>query len=81
MINVIASKTIISFPVLLIEGNLDEIEKLTENWLVFYGAISSIVIDFKIPIIPTPNAYHTAKLLASMCFTKKCDKGTIYQKN
>ena len=58
------------FPILLIEGNLDEIEKLTENWLVFYGAISSIVIDFKIPIIPTPNAYpvsYTHLTLPTIC--------------
>ena len=68
------------FPILLIEGNLDEIEKLTENWLVFYGAISSIVIDFKIPIIPTPNAYHTAKLLASMCSRKNETKGPFIKK-
>jgi len=68
------------FPILLIEGNFDEIEKLTENWLVFYGAISSIVIDFKIPIIPTPNAYHTAKLLASMCSRKNATKGPFIKK-
>jgi len=68
------------FPILLIEGNLDEIEKLTENWLVFYGAISSIVIDFKIPIISTPNAYHTAKLLASMCSRKNATKGPFIKK-
>ena len=68
------------FPILLIEGNLDEIEKLTENWLVFYGAISSIIIDFKIPIIPTPNAYHTAKLLASMCSRKNVTKGPFIKK-
>ena len=59
---------------------MDEIEKLTENWLVFYGAISSIVIDFKIPIIPTPNAYHTAKLLASMCSRKNATKGPFIKK-
>ena len=68
------------FPILLIEGNFDEIEKLTENWLVFYGAISSIVIDFKIPIISTPNAYHTAKLLASMCSRKNATKGPFIKK-
>ena len=68
------------FPILLIEGNFDEIEKLTENWLVFYGAISSIVIDFKIPIIPTPNAYHTAKLLASMCSRKTRQRDHLSKK-
>jgi len=32
------------FPILIIEGDIDEIEELTENPLVFYGAISSIAI-------------------------------------
>ena len=39
------------FPILLIEGDFDEIEELTENPFVFYGAISSIALDFKIPVI------------------------------
>ena len=53
-------------PIILMEGNVDEIENITENPLVFYGALSSIAIDFKIPIIPTPDASHTAKLLVSL---------------
>src|SRR3990172_11283933 len=53
-------------PVILMEGNVDEIEEFTENPLVFYGALSSIPLDFKIPVLPTPNATHTAKLLVSM---------------
>ena len=51
------------FPIILLEGNVDEIESITENPLVFYGELSTIEIDYKIPIIPTPNASHTAKLL------------------
>ena len=39
------------FPILLIEGDIDEIEELTENPLIYYGAISSIAIDFKIPVM------------------------------
>ena len=58
------------YPILLIEGNVDEIELITENPLIFYGALSTVAIDFKIPIIPTPNASHTAKLLVSMCSKK-----------
>ncbi len=53
------------------EGNVDEIEDITENPLIFYGAVSRIAIDFKIPIIPTPSATHTAKLLVSMCSRKE----------
>ena len=67
-------------PILLVEGNVDEIESITENPLVFYGALSTIAIDFKIPIIPTPNAYHTAKLLASMCSRKNAIKGPFIKK-
>jgi DNA excision repair protein ERCC-4 len=68
------------FPILLIEGNIDEIEELTENSLVFYGAISSIAIDFKIPVIHTPNASHTSKLLVSMCSRKDASKGPFIKK-
>ena len=34
------------FPIILVEGNINAIEDLTENPFVFYGAISSITIDF-----------------------------------
>ena len=68
------------FPILLIEGDINEIEKLTENPFVFYGAISSIVIDFKIPVIPTPSASHTSKLLISMCSRKDMASGPFIKK-
>jgi len=68
------------FPILLIEGDIDEIEELTENPLIFYGAISSIAIDFKIPVIHTPNASHTSKLLISMCSRKDASKGPFIKK-
>jgi len=68
------------FPVLLMEGNVDEIEEIAENPLIFYGALSTVVIDFKIPIIPTPNATHTAKLLVSMCSRKDSPKGPYLKK-
>ena len=58
------------FPIILLEGDVDEIESITENPLVFYGALSTVAIDFKIPIIPTPNASHTAKLLISLSSRK-----------
>lgn len=67
-------------PVILMEGNVDEIEEFTENPLVFYGAISSIAIDFRIPVIPTPNATHTAKLLVSMSSRKEAQKGPFLKK-
>ena len=67
-------------PSMIIEGNVDEIDKITENPLVFYGAMSSIVLDFKIPVIPTPNASHTAKLLISMCARQGTIKGPFLKK-
>jgi DNA excision repair protein ERCC-4 len=62
------------------EGNVDELEKIVENPFVFYGALSSIAIDFKIPIVPTPSAAHTAKLLVSMCSRKEITKGPYLKK-
>lgn len=67
-------------PTILIEGNVDEIDKITENPLVFYGAMSSVVLDFKIPVIPTPNASHTAKLLISLCARQGTVKGPFLKK-
>jgi DNA excision repair protein ERCC-4 len=67
-------------PIILMEGNVDEIETITENPLVFYGAVSSIAIDFKIPIIHTPNATHTSKLLVSMCSRKESTQGPFLKK-
>ena len=69
------------FPIILVEGNVDEIESITENPLVFYGALSTIAIDYKIPIIPTPNASHTAKLLVSLSSRKESIKGPLLKKN
>ena len=68
------------FPIILLEGNVDEIESITENPLVFYGALSTIAIDFKIPVIPTPNASHTAKLLVSLSSRKESIKGPLLKK-
>lgn len=67
-------------PIVLMEGNVDEIEEITENPMIFYGALSTIVLDFKIPIIPTPSAAHTAKLLVSMCSRKDVPQGPYLKK-
>lgn len=68
------------YPVILMEGNVDEVETISDNPLVFYGAMSSVAIDFKIPIIPTPNATHSAKLLISMSSRKEYPKGPFLKK-
>ena len=67
-------------PTILMEGSLDKIEEIIENPLVFYGAISAIVLDYKIPIIPTPSASHSAKLLISMCARQTTSKGPFLKK-
>jgi len=67
-------------PAILMEGNVDAIDEITENPLVFYGALSSIALDFKIPIIPTPSASHSAKLLISMCARQNTNKGPFLKK-
>lgn len=67
-------------PIVLMEGNVDEIEEIADNPLIFYGAISTVVLDFKIPVIPTPSATHTAKLLVSMCSRKDTHKGPYLKK-
>ena len=69
-----------AFPIILVEGNVDEIDDITDNPLIFYGALSTVAINFKIPIIPTPNATHTAKLLVSMCSRKDAPKGPYLKK-
>lgn len=67
-------------PVLLLEGNVDELDGIVENPLVFYGAISNVALDYKIPIMPTPNAAHTARLLASMCGRRGAPSGPMLKK-
>jgi DNA excision repair protein ERCC-4 len=67
-------------PIILMEGSVEEIEQIVENPLVFYGALSAVAIDFKIPIIPTPSATHTAKMLVSMCSRKDTLRGPFLKK-
>lgn len=67
-------------PVIIIEGDVDEIAQITENPLVFYGAVSAIALDFKIPILPTPNASNTAKLLVAMSARQGKTKGPFLKK-
>jgi len=67
-------------PIVLVEGNVDEVEEITDNPLVFYGALSRVTLEFKIPIIPTPSASHTAKLLVSMCSKKDGPTGPYLKK-
>ena len=67
-------------PIVLVEGNVDEIEEITDNPLVFYGALSRVTLEFKIPIIHTPSASHTAKLLVALCSKKDGTAGPYLKK-
>ncbi len=67
-------------PILLLEGDIDELETIVDNPFIFYGAISTVTINLKIPIIPTPNAEHTAKLLLAMCKSSKSREGPFLKK-
>jgi DNA excision repair protein ERCC-4 len=53
-------------PVLLVEGSNEMIEKVIENPMVIYGALASVALDFRIAVIHTPSASHTAKALFAM---------------
>jgi len=67
-------------PVLIMEGNADEIDLLVDNPMIFYRAASQVSLDFKIPIIPTPNALHTAKLLTILCKKREPAHGPLLKK-
>lgn len=57
-------------PAILVEGCLDDLEEFAENPMIFYGAISTVVIEFGIPVMPTPSAMDTAKLLSALAAKK-----------
>ena len=53
-------------PVLIVEGNNDIFERVVDNPMVIYGALASVALDFRIAVIHTPSASHTAKALIAM---------------
>lgn len=67
-------------PVLIVEGNTDELSDIVENPLVFYGALIRAAFDFKIPIMPTPDADQTARLLVAMAARKNKSSGPYLKK-
>ena len=40
-------------PILVIEGDINSVEKLTDNMMVFYGAVATLALNFKLVIIHT----------------------------
>lgn len=67
-------------PVVILEGSGDVIEKIVENPLIFYGAIARIITEFKIPVVPTPSAYHTARMLVALCKKRETALGPFLKK-
>lgn len=65
------------FPIVIIEGNIKDLELLDESEKarkyyekspLIYSSISTIILDFRIPLINTPSAKHTTDLLISMAY-------------
>lgn len=67
-------------PILVVEGNVDELANIVENPLVFYGALIRVAFDFHISIIPTPDADQTARLLVAMAARKNRSSGPYLKK-
>ncbi len=77
-------------PVLIVEGNIDDIcnvkespnvkKHILENSFPFHDAMADMALVYRIPVIPTPNAMHTVRLLISMCAWKHSDKGPFIKK-
>lgn len=55
-----------SRPILIIEGSMNQVDKVAENQMVFYGALASLALDFKLAIIHTISVEHTAKTLFAL---------------
>ncbi len=53
-------------PVLIVEGSNEMFERVIDNPMVIYGALASVALDFRMAIIHTPSASHTAKALIAM---------------
>ena len=65
------------FPIVIIEGNIKDLELLDESEKarrypekssLIYSSISTIILDFRIPLINTPSPKHTTDLLISMAY-------------
>ena len=67
-------------PVLVVEGNTDDLPSILENPMVFYGALSGVALDYHIPVIPTSDAESTARLLAAMAARRPKSAGPLVKK-
>lgn len=67
-------------PALVVEGDVDDLPDLLENPLVFYGALSSVALEYRMPVLPTANAENTARLLAAMAARRPKATGPLVKK-
>lgn len=67
-------------PILVVEGNTDELANIVENPLIFYGALIRVAFDFHISVMPTPDADQTARLLVAMAARKNRSSGPYLKK-
>jgi DNA excision repair protein ERCC-4 len=53
-------------PILIVEGSTETFEEIVDNPMVVYGALASVALDFRMAMIHTPSASHTARALVAM---------------
>jgi ERCC4-type nuclease len=59
-------------PILVIEGYLPIIFKLRSvNESSIWGAITSVAVELRVPIVPTPDSKHTARLIERLAFSEQ----------
>lgn len=67
-------------PILVVEGDTDDLINIVENPMVFYGALVRVVFDYNIPVIPTSDAEQTTRLLVAMTARKNNSSGPYLKK-
>lgn len=59
-------------PILLVEGYLPLVFKLRNvNESSIWGAIASIAVELRVPIVPTPDTKHTAKFIERLAYSEQ----------
>jgi DNA excision repair protein ERCC-4 len=59
-------------PILVVEGYLPVIFKFTKiNEASVWGALTSIAVELKIPIVPTPDTKHTARFIERVAYCEQ----------
>jgi DNA excision repair protein ERCC-4 len=59
-------------PILILEGYLPVVFRFTRvNESSIWGAITSIVVELRVPIVPTPDTKHTAKFIERLAYSEQ----------